>query len=672
MRDLLINSGAKRGEGARRAPVAFLLLVLLAAMLLLTSCGESPALRTVPSIEGCDIESAERLLRKAGFELRIVGSGFGCGERESVVWQSVPEGGKAPKGSAICVRLVRAADDMTYMDGELAASLLSQQGTAVKLKYRRDSLAADGLVTEVKYSGSGAVLYISESREITAPDMTAMSSGKARKTAQELGLICRFVPVEADGKPGTVVSQSPAAGSALHRGDEIVCKVAAVGELPQLASLEPSDGGAVELTVGQTVWLSFSSLPPCGGDKLEWSSSDSAVAEVFADGSVRGISAGTAEITVSANGLSAVFSVSVSSDAVCVEMTSVPKKIWYVSEPFFPEGTGAAAILPDGTAVDASDSLTFDSDITSAAGEYRVFASCGEAESLRICYDITVVEPQLTLDVSEAIVGVTEIWTLHPETVPSFAQVTYSSSDPAIAAVSDDGVISGISAGECVVTASVGGRVSAACNVSVREKIVYLTFDDAPSGFTNQVLSTLKKYDVKATFFCIGKTGERYEPLYKRIVEEGHAIGLHSYSHSYDKCYASADSFMAETQKLSDLIYRNTGVRTKLVRFPGGTNNGVSDSRIMHEIVDRVVEEGYYYFDWSALANEVELGDNAEATAANLLFTCSKPIEIVLCHEYSSTPKMLDIVIPKLKYRGYTFKVLSEDAPAMRYEVREK
>lgn len=97
-------------------------------------------------------------------------------------------------------------------------------------------------------------------------------------------------------------------------------------------------------------------------------------------------------------------------------------------------------------------------------------------------------------------------------------------------------------------------------------KRVYLTFDDGPSNYTGQILDILEKNDVKATFFVIGKD-EPYYDYYKRIVKEGHAIGMHSYSHVYQDFYKSVDSFGAELTRLNDLIYEVTGTRSKDFSF---------------------------------------------------------------------------------------------------------
>lgn len=79
---------------------------------------------------------------------------------------------------------------------------------------------------------------------------------------------------------------------------------------------------------------------------------------------------------------------------------------------------------------------------------------------------------------------------------------------------------------------------------ATKEKTVYLTFDDGPSKNTRQILDLLDKYDIKATFFVCGTQDEELMPLYKEIIEKGHTLGMHSYSHDYDEIYASTESFL--------------------------------------------------------------------------------------------------------------------------------
>ena len=127
---------------------------------------------------------------------------------------------------------------------------------------------------------------------------------------------------------------------------------------------------------------------------------------------------------------------------------------------------------------------------------------------------------------------------------------------------------------------------------------VYLTFDDGPSGNTNRILDILADYDVKATFFVVGKEEEQYQALYKRIVEEGHTLAMHSYSHKYNEIYQSVESYSADLSKLQEFLYDTTGVWCRYCRFPGGSSNTVS--RVdMHELIAYLDDQDMSYFDWN-------------------------------------------------------------------------
>ena len=106
-------------------------------------------------------------------------------------------------------------------------------------------------------------------------------------------------------------------------------------------------------------------------------------------------------------------------------------------------------------------------------------------------------------------------------------------------------------------------------------KRAYLTFDDGPSGNTGEILDILDANDVKATFFVVGR-GDEYYDTYRDIVGRGHTLALHSYTHDYDKIYASLDDFAEDIEELRNLLYDVTGVNCVYYRFPGGSSNTVS------------------------------------------------------------------------------------------------
>lgn len=132
---------------------------------------------------------------------------------------------------------------------------------------------------------------------------------------------------------------------------------------------------------------------------------------------------------------------------------------------------------------------------------------------------------------------------------------------------------------------------------------VYLTFDDGPSSNTGEILDILAEYDVKATFFVVGKEEEKYQPLYKRIVEEGHTLAMHSYSHKYSEIYQSKESFVEDLTKLQEFLYDTTGVWCRYCRFPGGSSNTVS-SVDMHDLIAYLEEQDMSYFDWNVSSGD--------------------------------------------------------------------
>ena len=120
---------------------------------------------------------------------------------------------------------------------------------------------------------------------------------------------------------------------------------------------------------------------------------------------------------------------------------------------------------------------------------------------------------------------------------------------------------------------------------------VYLTFDDGPSDNTAAILDTLAKYNVKATFFVVGKTDDQSKEMYQRIVNEGHTLGMHSYSHKYSVVYDSLDAFETDFNQLQSYLYDITGQECRLYRFPGGSSNQVSNTD-MSEFIRFLNEEG--------------------------------------------------------------------------------
>ena len=204
----------------------------------------------------------------------------------------------------------------------------------------------------------------------------------------------------------------------------------------------------------------------------------------------------------------------------------------------------------------------------------------------------------------------------------------------------------------------------------VQAKRVYLTFDDGPSIYTGQILDILKANNVKATFFVIGRDEEYYE-YYRRIVDEGHTIGMHSYSHVYQDFYASEDSFADELTRLNDLIYNVTGTRSQIFRFPGGSSNQVSALPI-ETYIKYLNENDIQYYDWNALSGDaVTSGLSPEQLVDNIMNDVEKNQDsIVLMHDLQTTHatvESLQLLIDTLKSEGYEILPIDENTPLIQH-----
>lgn len=202
------------------------------------------------------------------------------------------------------------------------------------------------------------------------------------------------------------------------------------------------------------------------------------------------------------------------------------------------------------------------------------------------------------------------------------------------------------------------------------KKRVYLTFDDGPSNNTEEILDILNKYDVKATFFVVGNTSEHGQELLKRIVSEGHSVGLHSYSHKYASIYDSEDAFFDDFNKISDYVYETTGVRSNICRLPGGSSNTVSKID-MADLVRELNDKGIECYDWNIAGGDAS-GQKltADEIASNVLNGIERfQTAVVLLHDGAdkdNTVEALDIILQNLTARDdIVIDRITEDTPVI-------
>ena len=207
------------------------------------------------------------------------------------------------------------------------------------------------------------------------------------------------------------------------------------------------------------------------------------------------------------------------------------------------------------------------------------------------------------------------------------------------------------------------------------EKTIYLTFDDGPGFFTEHLLDTLKQYDVKATFFVVGSRAQTY--LIKRAFEEGHSIGVHSYSHKLPDIYASEEVFFADFLATEEVVKEQTGQYTTLFRFPGGSNNTVSlgNPGIMTRLTKIMEDMGYRYFDWNGKTFDATRNNGLRVyDYYNSLRAYAQTIDgpvVVLQHDLNgASVQAVDLFIPWALENGYTFLPLDMTSPVMHSVVQ--
>lgn len=202
-------------------------------------------------------------------------------------------------------------------------------------------------------------------------------------------------------------------------------------------------------------------------------------------------------------------------------------------------------------------------------------------------------------------------------------------------------------------------------------KKVYLTFDDGPGPNTKKLLDILKKNGVKATFFVTGKTDDFSKEIYKRIVNEGHTLGMHSYSHVYEEIYASDKAFTQDLDKLYEYLYEVTGVYPKFYRFPGGSS--VQDTSVPIEDLIKILEErGITYLDWNVISPDIRDSSVGKVRMIKELMSDVQKYEtsVVMFYDTQTQPmtiKTLSSFIKKLKKNQYEILPVDENTAPIRH-----
>lgn len=199
------------------------------------------------------------------------------------------------------------------------------------------------------------------------------------------------------------------------------------------------------------------------------------------------------------------------------------------------------------------------------------------------------------------------------------------------------------------------------------KKLAYLTFDDGPSQNTIKILNVLKEHNVKATFFILGSTiTDEGKECLKTMAMEGHAIGVHTYSHNYKNIYASVEAFLDDFYLDYQLIYDTTGIKPSIFRFPWGSVNSYN-KKIRDELITEMERRGFTYYDWNVDSKDSVGNPNEYKITQNVVRDLNKYNNpIILLHDASVnkyTVKTLPSIIERIKEKGFDFDTLDHREP---------
>ena len=181
-----------------------------------------------------------------------------------------------------------------------------------------------------------------------------------------------------------------------------------------------------------------------------------------------------------------------------------------------------------------------------------------------------------------------------------------------------------------------------------KKKEIYLSFDDSPTPeFTYWILNLLSSLNIKATFFCVGDTSEKYPEIIADIIKDGHQIGNHTHTH-INACYTSTKSYLDEIEKCSKVL-----PKTNLFRPPYGK---------MYPWQISEIREKYKIVMWDVLSNDFKKNISSHQIKTNVLNNV-KNGSIIVFHDNKKSEEILkenlQEILLKLKEKGFVFSLIS-------------
>ncbi|MEG0014631.1 MAG: polysaccharide deacetylase family protein [Cellulosilyticaceae bacterium] len=189
-------------------------------------------------------------------------------------------------------------------------------------------------------------------------------------------------------------------------------------------------------------------------------------------------------------------------------------------------------------------------------------------------------------------------------------------------------------------------------------KVIYLTFDDGPNDYTLEILDLLAEYNMKATFFMLDSRMKSRPEVVERIINEGHAVGLHGVSHEKDIFYTGINTPLNEMNTANSTLEELTGKRSALVRMPYGSVPYLTTGQY-----NALTNYGYRVWDWHVDSRDWA-SKNTDVTyqsVVNQIKDTQEEMPVVLFHDRKTTVGVIKKVLAWMNENSYTSEGITKD-----------
>ena len=205
-----------------------------------------------------------------------------------------------------------------------------------------------------------------------------------------------------------------------------------------------------------------------------------------------------------------------------------------------------------------------------------------------------------------------------------------------------------------------GAPTSAPSPTPVAEelKVLYLTFDDGPSEYTEKLLELLAAHNMKATFFMLDTEMKRNPDMVKRIVDEGHAVGVHGVTHEKENFYCGTSGPLKEMEQANDTLAEITGTKTNLARTPYGSSPYLTAKQLQ-----LLTEHNYIVWDWNIDSKDWSYRNpykTFQATSKAVLQSQKEP-KVILFHDIKYVVETMNLFIDWMEAHHYTSKPITSE-----------